>query len=46
MVRSETGVYKPIRGSTYTSRYAKFTGDAHLQEAVSGYVPNLKLAVD
>ncbi|KFA54304.1 hypothetical protein S40293_04810 [Stachybotrys chartarum IBT 40293] len=29
----ETGVYKPIRGSTYTSRYAKFTGDAHLQEA-------------
>ncbi|KAH7310617.1 family 43 glycoside hydrolase [Stachybotrys elegans] len=29
----KTGEWKPIRGKTYTSRYAKFTGGAHLQEA-------------
>ncbi|KAF3803791.1 hypothetical protein GCG54_00004971 [Colletotrichum gloeosporioides] len=32
----KTGVWKPVRGKTYTSRYAKTTGFAHLQEATLG----------
>jgi hypothetical protein len=33
---TKTGKYKPIRGKTYTSKYAQFSGDAHLQEATFG----------
>ncbi|KAI8309193.1 hypothetical protein K4K61_001967 [Colletotrichum sp. SAR11_59] len=32
----KTGVWKPVRGKTYTSRYAKTSGSAHLQEATFG----------
>ncbi|KAJ5004318.1 hypothetical protein K4K48_010152 [Colletotrichum sp. SAR 10_66] len=32
----KTGVWKPVRGKTYTSRYAKTSGSAHLQEAAFG----------
>ncbi|TEA10513.1 hypothetical protein C8034_v009650 [Colletotrichum sidae] len=31
-----TGVWEPVRGKTYTSRYAETAGDAHLQEATFG----------
>ncbi|EQB49244.1 hypothetical protein CGLO_11446 [Colletotrichum gloeosporioides Cg-14] len=32
----KTGIWKPVRGKTYTSKYAKTTGSAHLQEATFG----------
>ncbi|KAF4432930.1 hypothetical protein CFRS1_v007845 [Colletotrichum fructicola] len=32
----KTGVWKPVRGKMYTSRYAKTSGSAHLQEATFG----------
>ncbi|KAK1497136.1 glycoside hydrolase family 43 [Colletotrichum tamarilloi] len=34
--RRKTGIWKPIRVKTYTSRYAQITGSAHLQEATFG----------